>query len=193
VLLKNRKLVKDLRLILVVMVLFVSLSGVSFTMEGDGVIEPVAPINPTPTPETSWLILPEMSQEATQADYGAEIYRLVCQDCHGDRGQGLTDEFRATWAPKDQNCWQSKCHASNHPPDGFDLPRYVPAVIGPAALPTLNSPDDLHAFIQRYMPWHNPGALTDEEYWQLTAFLLRENSLAIEETKSKQEEFPPGT
>ena len=79
------------------------------------------PAPPPPPPaamasstEESWLILPDLPPTATQADVGAEIYRLVCQDCHGNRGQGLTDEWRAEWDPEDQNCWQSKCHAPNH-------------------------------------------------------------------------------
>lgn len=138
---------------------------------------PVATSMPpiTPTPEESWLILPEMPASATQADIGAEIYRLVCRDCHGDKGQGLTDEWRATWNPEDQNCWQSKCHAGNHPVNGFDLPRYVPALIGPSTLARFSEPDELQEYIRVNMPWHDPGSLTNEEYWQLTAFLLREN------------------
>ena len=123
----------------------------------------------------SWLILPEMPADATQADIGEEIYILVCRDCHGDRGQGLTDEFRATWAPKDQNCWQSKCHAPNHMVEGFELPRYIPAIIGPNTLARFQTANDLQAYIGTNMPWHNPGSLTQEEYWQLTAFILREN------------------
>jgi hypothetical protein len=27
------------------------------------------------------------------------------------------------------------------------------------------------------MPWENPGRLTEDEYWQVTAFLLRANGL----------------
>lgn len=125
--------------------------------------------------EESWLILPSMPADATQADIGAEIYALVCRDCHGDVGQGLTDEWRATWDPQDQNCWQSKCHAGNHPVEGFDLPRYVPAIIGPDTATSNWSEETLHAFLQARMPWHNPGSLTSDEYWQLTAFLMREN------------------
>lgn len=140
-----------------------------------GLITPVSSPTPSPTPEESWLILPPMPAGATQADIGAEIYALVCRDCHGDRGQGLTDEFRATWAPQDQNCWQSKCHAPNHPPEGFDLPRFVPAIIGPNTLTRFESAADLLAFIGANMPWHNPGSLINEEYWQLTAYILREN------------------
>ena len=129
-----------------------------------------------PTPE-SWILLPTLPVTATQADVGAQIYRLVCKACHGDRGQGLTDEWRATWAPADRNCWQSKCHASNHPPEGFDLPRVVPPVVGPEILPKYQTAEGLHAYLKARMPWYAPGTLTDEEYWQLTAYLARANGL----------------
>ena len=130
---------------------------------------------PNATPETSWLILPTLPESATPADVGAEIYRLVCRDCHGDKGQGLTDEWRATWNPDHQNCWQSKCHAANHPVNGFDLPRFVPALIGPSTLARFREPAELHEYMLVNMPWYDPGSLTNQEYWQLTAFLIREN------------------
>jgi len=133
---------------------------------------------PEPVNKESWLILPAMPADATEADIGAEIYALVCRDCHGDRGQGLTDAFRATWAPKDQNCWQSKCHASNHPPEGFVLPRYVPAIIGPHTLTRFKSAAELETFISTNMPWHNPGSLTAAEYRQLTAYIVRQSKAA---------------
>lgn len=136
---------------------------------------PEARMPPSAAPEESWLTLPTLPASATEADVGAEIYRLVCRDCHGDVGQGLTDEWRAKWNPDDQNCWQSKCHASNHPIEGFDLPRYVPALMGSSALARFQEPTDLQEYIKTYMPWHNPGSLTNQEYWQLTAFLIREN------------------
>ena len=132
----------------------------------------------TPTPEESWLILPELPETATQADYGAEIYRLVCQDCHGDVGQGLTEEWRIKgFVPEDQNCWQAKCHSSSHPIDGFALPRYVPPVAGEESLTRFNTSLDLYNFIRVAMPYHNPGSLVEQEYWQLTAFIVRLNGL----------------
>ena len=72
--------------------------------------------------ERNGLIMPDLGPDATQADYGAEVYRLVCKACHGDKGQGLTPDWIAQWAPEDQNCWQLKCHAENHPPERFVLP-----------------------------------------------------------------------
>ncbi len=63
---------------------------------------------PTAAPPTHEWVLVDLPASATQLQYGAEVYRLVCSACHGDHGQGLTDAWRATWAPSDQNCWQSK-------------------------------------------------------------------------------------
>jgi cytochrome c5 len=141
----------------------------------------------TPPPSTviapptreSWLILPDLPPTASQADIGAEIYRLVCQDCHGNRGQGLTDEWRAEWDPKHQNCWQSKCHASNHLPEGFILPRYAPPLIGSGTLSRFETALDLYNYMRISMPWHNPGSLQEAEYWQLTVFLAREHQITL--------------
>lgn len=136
------------------------------------------PFPPTSTPASSgWLLLPPFPENATQADRGAEIYRLVCQSCHGDRRQGLTADWIATWPEQDQNCWTSKCHAANHPPDGFELPHTVPALGGAGALRPFSTALDLYQYIHDNMPWHNPGSLTDEQYWQLSAFLLREQGI----------------
>jgi cytochrome c5 len=141
---------------------------------------PLLPSAATASPtRESWLILPEMPSTATQADVGAEIYRLVCSACHGDEGQGLTDEWRAEWNPKDQNCWQSKCHAANHPPEGFILPYYVPPIIGPGTLSRFETTLDLYNYMHTTMPWHDPGSLQEPEYWQLTAFLAREHNVIL--------------
>ncbi len=138
--------------------------------------EPPHEPEPTGTPE-SWLILPELPETATQADVGAEIYELVCQDCHGNRGQGLTADWIATWDPEDQNCWQSKCHAGPIPTGGFALPRIVPAIVGDDTLSRFATAHALYDFIRQNMPWQAPGSLQDYEYMQLTAYLLRENGL----------------
>jgi cytochrome c5 len=137
---------------------------------------PVPTMTATPDRE-SWLILPDFPPTATQADVGAEIYRLVCQDCHGSRGQGLTADWRAEWAPEHQNCWQARCHAPGHPPEGFLLPRYVPPLLGPGSLARFETLLDLYDYVRTTMPWHNPGSLLEAEYWQITAYLARERRL----------------
>lgn len=110
--------------------------------------------------------------EASQADLGAEVYRQICLACHGDWGQGLTDAWREEW-DEDSNCWQSRCHAPNHPPQGFQLPTSVPAVLGPGSLIRFNTAAELQQSISDTMPWWNPGSLTEEQSWQLTAYLMR--------------------
>lgn len=142
-----------------------------------GALLPAQVQTATPPPRESWVTLPPMPESATQADYGAEIFRLVCRDCHGDVGQGLTYQWRSTWNPKDQDCWQSKCHSFNHPPDGFLLPHYIGPILGPGTLDELETAADLFEYTRLYMPWHNPNSMTDEENWQLTAFLVREQKL----------------
>jgi cytochrome c len=123
------------------------------------------------------LARPPLPDNPTQADYGAQIYYESCMACHGDRGQGLTEEWRAAWNPVDQNCWQSKCHATNHPEEGFKLPRQIPPVVGRETLTRFQTAADLYTFISTKMPWQAPGLFDETQYWQLTAYLLRANDL----------------
>jgi len=127
----------------------------------------------TPT-EDSWIIV-DLPEDSTQLEYGAEVYRLVCKACHGDKGQGLTDDWRAQWAPKDQNCWQSKCHARNHPPDGFYMPQ-APSVLG-QPIRGFGTALNLYTYNHNYMPWHDRGSMTEMESWSVTAYLLKINGI----------------
>jgi mono/diheme cytochrome c family protein len=141
-----------------------------------------AETTPTPTAramapmnQDSWILV-DLPPDATQLQHGAEIYRLVCSACHAHSGEGLTDAWRATWHPEDQNCWQSKCHAANHPPDGFELP-IAPAVIGRQALAPFQTAADLRAYIQATMPWQDPNSMTEEEGWAVTAYVIKLNRM----------------
>ena len=163
-----------------VMVIAIVLMGVSSWSHPDTIasLQQVTPTSTSAMPPPSpgeWIIL-NLSPGATQLQVGAEIYRLVCKACHGDKGQGLTDEWRSTWAPADQNCWKSKCHASNHPPDGFTMP-VAPGVVGPSVMARFYTASDLHHFISTYMPWQNPGKLTEDQSWQVTAYILHMNNI----------------
>lgn len=117
-----------------------------------------------------------------QVAVGASIYDNWCITCHGDKGQGLTAAWRAEWDPKHQNCWQSKCHSANHPPGGFEIPRYVPAIIGPHALSTFRSATQIQMFLKNEMPMQEPGVLDDQAYWALTAYLLKQSGLELPST-----------
>jgi hypothetical protein len=134
-------------------------------------------LSPTATPSFDWVILPTMPASATQAEVGAELYRLACSQCHGDQGQGLTDEWRATWPADHQNCWQAKCHGTSHPSDGFQIPRYVPAIIGPNTLAQFKTALQLYDYNRTSMPWPTPGGLVDEKNWEVTAFLIQANAI----------------
>ena len=137
-------------------------------------------IPPTPTSTgmkapMDLMVPPPLPKTPDQADYGAQDYYYVCMACHGDRGQGLTPQWMEEWNLGKNPCWQSKCHAANHPPEGFKLPRTIPGVIGQVFTNEFYNGLDLHDFLKKEMPWHNPGYLRDDQYWNLTAFLLREN------------------
>jgi mono/diheme cytochrome c family protein len=129
----------------------------------------------TPTPDR--LAQPTLPAVPSQADRGAQSYWLSCLPCHGDRGQGLTGEFRKTYPAEDQNCWISGCHGKRPYDNGFTLPTVIPAVIGSNTLRKFETAASLRSYIFVAMPYWKPASLTEEETWQITAFLLRENKL----------------
>jgi len=125
------------------------------------------------------LAKPPMSDPPTQVELGHAEYWMSCMVCHGDRGQGLTEEWRSVLDPADMNCWQSRCHAPNHPPEGFEIPRTSPLVIGPGALTGYRTAADLFAYLRVYMPWSFPGLFEDDVYWNLTAYLADVNGIDL--------------
>jgi len=125
---------------------------------------------------------PTLPAAPSQADLGAQTFWLLCLPCHGDRGQGLTDEFRETYPPEEQYCWERGCHGERPYESGFTLPMKIPAVIGAdAALGKFTNAARLNAYIMAAMPYWKPGSLTEEEGWLVTAFLLRENGVQLNE------------
>ncbi len=125
----------------------------------------LGPPAPTPTPPT-------------EAGHGKDVFYLRCMACHGDLGQGLTDEFRnRQYPPGDTNCWKSGCHGVNPYENGFTLPRQIPALIGPGTLSHFNTAQDVYNFIHRAMPFDAPGSLSEEQYLQVLAFILESNQI----------------
>ncbi len=133
---------------------------------------------PTPASNAARLAQPTLiaPQNPTQLDQGALIYWGVCMACHGDRGEGLTDEWRGVFGA-DQNCWASRCHASNHPPQGFNIPRdrLAPAVTGLGKLTRFNTAQELYDYVVVTMPWWKPNSLTPEKAWAVTSYILKLN------------------
>jgi hypothetical protein len=136
---------------------------------------PQASPEATQTPDQARLLEPTLPAEPLQADVGAQDYWLNCMPCHGDIGQGLTDEFRQLYPEEDRNCWASGCHGERPYENGFQVPTVVPAIIGPGLLDKYRNASGLYSFVHAAMPREAPGSLSDEVYWQLVAFLLREN------------------
>ena len=120
---------------------------------------------------------PTLPAEPSQADLGAQDYWLYCLPCHGDRGQGLTYEFRETYPPDEVDCWQAGCHGKRPYQDGFTLPTTVPALISHDAVRKFADAAQLNSYIRAAMPYWKPGSLTEEQAWRVTAFILRENGL----------------
>lgn len=148
-----------------------------------------------PTPDR--LAEPTLPPAPSQADYGAQVYWLSCLPCHGDKGQGLTDEFRETYPPEDQYCWERGCHGPNPYDSGFTLPMTIPAVIGPDAISKFTDAAQLRAYIRAAMPFWKPGSLTDEDAWRVTAFIMRENGLwngngVLSESNAGEIDIPRG-
>lgn len=159
------------------------------TLRGQQPTPPVAETAPgegTPGPgansmtdPTQWTRPP--APGPSQADRGAFAYWMRCMVCHGDRGQGLAS-FRAMYPKGDQNCGSPKCHGGPNPPAGFGFPD-APAIIGGGTLARFGTAADLYGFVSTRMPFQAPGILTSDEYWDVVAFLLRQNGTLPDGTK----------
>lgn len=157
----------------------------------------------TPTFDPARLAQPPTVFPPAQADNGAQIYWGMCMDCHGDRGQGLTEEWRASFPVEQRNCWQAGCHASDFPSNSFMLPETgAPALAGAGTLTRFANALEMQIFIRQNMPLFPPGLLTDKQAWALTAYILRLNGrelngMSLEEKNgaavSIHDETPPAS
>lgn len=129
---------------------------------------------PQPTPDA--FEAPDIPTNPSEVQAGELVYYYHCMPCHGDHGQGLTDEFRGLWVEDHQNCWAIGCHGGRVSDEGFPIPKYIPAVSDRIdQLLRYPSPEDLYAYLERTHPPQYPGALEDEQYWAVTALLLFDN------------------
>jgi mono/diheme cytochrome c family protein len=127
------------------------------------------PQEPTPEPMIDRLAVPVLPENPTQIDLGNQVYFYHCMPCHGDRGQGLTDEFREVWVEDHRNCWKGGCHGGREKDEGFPIARHIPGVLD---LPGFGTPQSLFDYLKTTHPPQDPGRLSDEEYWSVTAFVL---------------------
>ncbi|RIK31647.1 MAG: hypothetical protein DCC56_05540 [Anaerolineae bacterium] len=168
-----------IRLILISFGIALLLAGLFFNT--GAVASSTTKIDASPTVDR--LAEPTLPASPSQADVGAQVYWLSCLPCHGDKGQGLTDEFRATYPTEEQYCWESGCHGKRPYEEGFTIPEFIPSLIGSGALYKFTDAAQLNSYIRSAMPFWDPGSLTAEQAWQVTAFLLRENGIWDDRTE----------
>ena len=95
-----------------------------------------------------------------KAAKGRLVYAAKCSGCHGATGvEGPNDQLVVIKNPADP-----KVKARNK-----TIGNYWPY------------PTTVFDYIKRAMPFNQPGSLTDQEVYELTAFLLHENGLIKEE------------
>ena len=139
-------------------------------------VEQNQPIAPTPTIDR--LEIPVLSEHPSQIEIGSNVYYYHCMPCHGDQGQGLTDEWRGVWDEEHQNCWGRGCHSLRDADKTFTIPTVIPSVVGNGSLEIrFSTPEKLFSYLKATHPPQSPGILKDDEYWALTAFLLSKNGI----------------
>ncbi len=150
-----------------------------------------ASISPTPTYDP--LVEPPLPEKPTEYELGRNLYWHWCMTCHGDVGQGLTDEFRGIWEEDHQNCWGRGCHAG-HPGDmGFPIPTVVPALVNDSHLDQFASLQDLSSFLKATHPPQSPGILKDEEYHAIALYVFAMNERSLIEVPMTSTPVPAWT
>jgi len=94
-----------------------------------------------------------------------------------DRPGPVPTVYRSTFAPAAQNCWESGCHGEDAPDNSFILPEAgAPALAGPGALPQFSTAFELGTYIHESMPFSPTGSLSEDQAWELTAYILHLNN-----------------
>lgn len=137
----------------------------------------------TPSPTYDPLVEPVLPDNPSELELGEFWYWHNCMTCHGDLGQGLTDEFRAIWPEDHQNCWAHGCHNTTTDAEGFPIPTYVPPLVRPDKLTIFTSPESLVAYLKSTHPPQDPGVLGDDQYQAIVKFLFAMNERSWEEAQ----------
>lgn len=136
----------------------------------------------TPTPTYDPLVEPTIPANPSELELGANLYWHWCMPCHGDVGQGLTDEFRGIWEEDHQNCWGRGCHAGHSGDMGFPIPTVVPAIVLEGRLAQFPSLQALADYLHATHPPQRPGILEAQEYHAIAAYVFKMNERPLEET-----------
>ena len=122
---------------------------------GGGAAPP--PTTPTATPETTATSSAAPTASAAPATPGKSLDEQVAA---GEK----------VYAEKCAGCHGAKAEGQ----------KKAPALIGPKALDDYHNGKEAYKYIKDMMPPTSPGSLTDDEYWNVTAYLIKKNNLKID-------------
>ncbi len=151
--------------------------------------EGTAAVSPTSSPASAVLTrptydpfaTPDLSDNPSEFESGRYLYYFHCMPCHGDLGQGLTDDFRKIWEEDHQYCWGKGCHGGRPQDEGFPIPTYVPAIISKSdALRDYSEFSRILAYLEETHPPQSPGILSENDYSALAVFLWMSNEKPAE-------------
>lgn len=148
---------------------------------------------PSPTPTYDPLEEPFVPDDATDYELGRNWYWHYCMPCHGDKGQGLTDEWRAVWETDHQDCWGRGCHAGERIEDSFAIPTVVPPVVSSAKLNRFSSLQALYEYLRATHPPQTPGCLQEEQYRAIAVYVFSQNSRPLAEPTLMPASTPTST
>jgi hypothetical protein len=137
----------------------------------------------TPTSASDPLAQPELPPNPSELEMGRYLFWRHCMPCHGDVGQGLTDEFRILWE-EHQDCWESGCHGGKSGDEGFPIPTVIPAIVREDHLRQFASEQELFEYLKATHPPQYPGHLENEEYHAITSLIFTMNERSEEEATS---------
>ncbi|MGD8404937.1 MAG: hypothetical protein PVJ21_14850 [Anaerolineales bacterium] len=135
---------------------------------------------PTPTPTYDPLAEPFLPEDPSEYELGHNWYWHNCMTCHGDVGQGLTDEFRAIWPEEEQNCWAHGCHGGRMDDEGFPIPTVVPPLVEDGKLAQFDSQQAFYDFLKSTHPPQDPGCLEDEQYQAIVKYVFSMNDRPLD-------------
>jgi quinol-cytochrome oxidoreductase complex cytochrome b subunit len=162
-----------LHLAILLLVLGVFL-GIAISAQASPVFQATPSPQPTTTFDNTRFEKPETAQPPTQLNEGALYYWGVCMPCHGDHGQGLTEEWKLSYNDHERDCWESGCHGQDYPNSSFEIPETgIPAIAGSGKLGRFTSTRDLYDYLINDMPWGRTGTLTTETAWALSAYIKK--------------------
>jgi hypothetical protein len=162
--------------VILIFILLPVIFGISsFRLQKQIVLQPIG----SPFPTFDPLVETPLPPNPSELELGENLYWHWCMTCHGDKGQGLTDEFRSVWEPDHQNCWARGCHTGRRDDLGFPIPTIVPAIVESGHLSQFESSQVLADYLKATHPPQSPGILNDEEYHAIAFFVFSMNKRSI--------------